>query len=219
VLLALQYVHLLGVIYRDLKPENLLMHRTGHVLLTDFDLSYDKGTTHPSVTRVIKRVDKRPHGHNGGPSMTEEYTMYAEPMARANSFVGTEEYLAPEVISGTGHGAPVDWWCLGILLYELLLGTTPFKGTRREVTFHNIIHTPLAFPTTPTISDSAKDLITKLLVKDPSRRLGSKSGADDIKPHPFFHSVKWALLRNSTPPYIPDQAKASGGQETQFEEY
>lgn len=91
--------------------------------------------------------------------------MVAEPVARANSFVGTEEYLAPEIIVGSGHSAPVDWWSFGILIHELVYGVTPFRGHRRDDTFENIVNAPLRFPDRPQISDECKDLITKLLVK------------------------------------------------------
>ena len=97
--------------------------------------------------------------------------LLAEPEGRANSFVGTEEYLAPEVISAQGHAAAVDWWSFGILLYELLYGVTPFRGQRREETFENILRNPLAFPAKPAVSEAARDLITQLLVKDPAKRV------------------------------------------------
>lgn len=78
--------------------------------------------------------------------------MLAEPAGRANSFVGTEEYLAPEVITAQGHSAPVDWWSVGILLYELLYGFTPFRGARRDETFEKVLRQPLRFPSKPVVS-------------------------------------------------------------------
>lgn len=141
----------------------------------------------------------------------EDYQLLAEPVARANSFVGTEEYLAPEVITAAGHSAPVDWWSFGILIYELIYGTTPFRGARRDETFENIVKAPLRFPPKPVVSEACQDLITQLLIKDPSKRLGTKSGAEEIKVHPFFKGYNWALLRNEPPPYIPRrQSKAAG---------
>lgn len=80
---------------------------------------------------------------NGKTVVLEDYLLLAEPQARANSFVGTEEYLAPEVINAAGHSAPVDWWSLGILIHELVYGTTPFRGAKRDETFDNIIKAPL----------------------------------------------------------------------------
>jgi PAS domain S-box-containing protein len=127
----------------------------------------------------------------------------AEPDARANSFVGTEEYLAPEVISAQGHGAPVDWWALGVLLHELVFGGTPFRGARRDETFENVLRRPLALPSRPAVSDACRDLISRLLEKDPARRLGTRGGAHEVMAHPFFAEVNWPLLRSETPPYVP----------------
>lgn len=102
VLLALEYLHMLGFIYRDLKPENILMTSTGHIVLTDFDLS--KGSTVQLTPQVL-----------------EKSMLHTEPGIITNSFVGTEEYIAPEVIKGFGHTSAVDWWTFGILLFEFLV--------------------------------------------------------------------------------------------------
>ncbi|GIL96732.1 hypothetical protein Vretimale_2539 [Volvox reticuliferus] len=232
VLLALQYLHLLGYVYRDLKPENILLHHTGHVLLTDFDLSYSKGATTPRVERVAapeggSGSSAAPGSSSGSKSRKsssksaspapgvgptgESFLLLAEPVARANSFVGTEEYLAPEVINAAGHGPGVDWWSLGILIFELMYGTTPFRGSRRDETFDNIIKSPLRFPSKPVISDEGRDLIEKLLIKDVGRRLGTRTGANEIKAHPWFKGINWALLRNEPPPYVPRRASKTTG--------
>lgn len=112
--------------------------------------------------------------------------------------------------------AGVDWWSFGILIYELVYGTTPFRGARRDETFENIIKAPLRFPAKPVVSEAIQDLITQLLTKDPSKRLGAKAGAEEIKQHAFFKGTNWALLRNEVPPYVPkrdvNQASLGGGE-------
>ena len=134
--------------------------------------------------------------------------LIAEPTnARSMSFVGTHEYLGPEIIKGEGHGSAVDWWALGIFLYELLFGKTPFKGAGNRATlFFNVVGQPLRFPESPTVSFAARDLIGGLLVKEQQRRLAYRRGATEIKQHPFFQSIKWALIRCTNPPEVPKQA-------------
>ncbi|GJY56397.1 serine/threonine-protein kinase D6PKL1-like protein [Tanacetum coccineum] len=130
--------------------------------------------------------------------------LVAEPTeARSNSFVGTHEYLAPEIIKGDGHGSAVDWWTFGIFLYELLYGRTPFIGSGNDETLANVVLQSLEFPDTPLVSFQARDLIKGLLVKDPENRLGSQKGAAEIKQHPFFSGLNWALIRCANPPEVP----------------
>eukprot|EP00252_Welwitschia_mirabilis_P023665 TRINITY_DN6751_c0_g2_i1.p1 TRINITY_DN6751_c0_g2~~TRINITY_DN6751_c0_g2_i1.p1 ORF type:complete len:159 (+),score=23.66 TRINITY_DN6751_c0_g2_i1:57-533(+) len=119
------------------------------------------------------------------------------------SFVGTHEYLAPEIIKGEGHGSAVDWWTYGIFLYELLHGITPFKGENNHGTLLNVVGQPLKFPDSTSVSHAAKDLIRGLLVKDPQQRLAYVKGAAEIKHHPFFEGVNWALIRSTAPPRTP----------------
>lgn len=187
---ALEYLHLMGFIYRDLKPENILLHRSGHIMLSDFDLS-------------IQAKDAKNPVVKGSAQSTLVDTKICSDGFRTNSFVGTEEYIAPEVIRGNGHTAAVDWWTLGILTYEMLFGFTPFKGDNTNETFCNILKNEVSFPNNNEISRSCKDLIKKLLIKNESKRLGSRMGAADIKKHPFFKKVQWSLLRNHEPPLIP----------------
>lgn len=119
------------------------------------------------------------------------------------SFVGTHEYLAPEIIKGEGHGSAVDWWTFGIFLHELLYGKTPFKGSGNRATLFNVVGQQLKFPESPATSYASRDLIRGLLAKEPQNRLGVKRGATELKQHPFFEGVNWALIRCSTPPEIP----------------
>ncbi|KAG0044488.1 serine/threonine protein kinase, AGC [Gryganskiella cystojenkinii] len=202
VIAALEYLHLMGFIYRDLKPENILLHQTGHIMLTDFDLSKQSSPA-GDPTVVISSIPSIP------PAID---TKVCIANLRTNSFVGTEEYIAPEVIKGTGHTSAVDWWTLGILMYEMLFGITPFKGKERNATFHYILTNDVPFPehagsgmAQPTTS-LCKDVIRKLLIKDEQFRLGSGAGASDVKSHPFFKTTNWALLRHLTPPIIPAQS-------------
>lgn len=220
VLLALEYLHMLGIVYRDLKPENILIRSDGHIMLSDFDLSLES-TSSPILRNVDPpelpdppadpsclpfRSKKQP-----SPVLLSNRRFVAEPvLARSNSFVGTHEYVAPEVASGHQHGSAVDWWAYGVLLYELIYGMTPFVGPTNEATMKNIVKKPLAFPSTSGTADSlARDLIAGLLAKDPTVRLGSSCGAADIKYHPFFKGLNFALLRSCKPPVLPGLNRAA----------
>ncbi|PGH30148.1 AGC/RSK/RSK-UNCLASSIFIED protein kinase [[Emmonsia] crescens] len=202
---ALEYLHLMGFIYRDLKPENILLHQSGHIMLSDFDLSKQSGPG-GAPTMIIGRNGASPT------SLPTIDTKSCIADFRTNSFVGTEEYIAPEVIKGDGHTSAVDWWTLGILIYEMLFGTTPFKGKSRNSTFANILRDEVPFPESsgsPQISNICKSLIRKLLIKDETRRLGARAGASDVKTHPFFRTTQWALIRHMKPPMIPHQGRAT----------
>ncbi|OSC99179.1 Pkinase-domain-containing protein [Trametes coccinea BRFM310] len=190
---ALEYLHLMGFIYRDLKPENILLHQSGHIMLSDFDLAKQSSERGGRPAMI--------HQEENGIPLIDTRSCTAD--FRTNSFVGTEEYIAPEVIQTSGHTSAVDWWTLGILIYEMIYATTPFKGAERNDTFHNILNLPVHFRDTPKVSHACKDIITRLLDKREWTRLGSKSGASEVKQHKWFAKINWGLLRNTQPPIVP----------------
>nr|AML78200.1 putative LOV domain-containing protein [Anisacanthus quadrifidus] len=192
VVIGLEYLHCLGIIYRDLKPENILLQKDGHVVLTDFDLSFK--------TACKPQVIKHPPPKNRRSRNLLPPIFLAEPNTQSNSFVGTEEYIAPEIITGEGHSSAIDWWALGILLYEMLYGRTPFRGKNRQKTFGNILHKDLTFPSSIPVTLAGRQLIHALLNRDPASRLGSNGGANEIKQHPFFREINWPLIRCMSPP-------------------
>lgn len=220
---------MMGVIYRDLKPENVLVQEDGHIMLSDFDLSL-KCHVSPKLlqckkTRIMdenyrcyshlslstKKNKKKKAGTILQVGVQKpEVELWAEPInARSSSFVGTREYLAPEVIQGLGHGSAVDWWTFGVFLYELLHGKTPFEGDSDEKTLRNILQEPLSFPRTSSSNGidceemgKARDLMRKLLVKNPKKRIGSLWGSVEIKRHEFFKGVHWPLIRSLEPPVM-----------------
>lgn len=193
VVIGLEYLHCLGIIYRDLKPENVLLEKDGHIVLTDFDLSF--------LTSCKPQVVKPPSPSNRRRSMSQQPPVFvAEPITQSNSFVGTEEYISPEIITGASHSSAIDWWALGIMLYEMLYGRTPFRGKNRKRTFANILHKDLTFPSSIPVSLACRQLIHELLQRDPANRLGSNGGANEIKQHPFFREINWPLIRCTNPP-------------------
>lgn len=236
---------MLGIVYRDLKPENVLVRDEGHIMLSDFDLSL-RCSVNPTLVKsssVHGGNNMATHGSSGGGTVEDDSVMHtstnqasnffprilpskknrksksdfgvfvggplpelmAEPTnVRSMSFVGTHEYLAPEIIRGEGHGSAVDWWTFGIFLYELLHGTTPFKGHGNRATLFNVVGQPLRFPESPQVSHNARDLIKGLLVKEPQKRIAYRRGATEIKQHPFFEGVNWALVRSANPPHVPE---------------
>jgi serine/threonine protein kinase len=176
--LALEHLHRSGVIYRDLKPENILLDKEGHIKLTDFGLS-----------KILKSI-------NIPPSCTS-------PSGRAYTICGTPEYLAPEILVGKGYNRTVDWWSLGAVMYEMLVGHSPFKDNKYKLDLSTYLK-----PIQPhrNISPVTFNFIKLLLQPDPGQRLGaSDKDADDIKNHDYFKDVNWTLFleRKVRPKFRP----------------
>ena len=168
-ILILEFLHDNNIIYRDIKPENILIDKTGHIKLVDFGLS-----------KIFEKNEK----------------MY--------TICGTSFYLAPELIIKKGYNCDADWWSLGCLVYELLSGIPPFKMKGNDINTLNFDQ-PLKMDNC--FSEEAKDLINKLLVKDPKQRLGAgDGGVEKLKQHPYFKSINWDDLKELkvTPPFIPE---------------
>ncbi|XP_076435505.1 cAMP-dependent protein kinase catalytic subunit PRKX-like [Babylonia areolata] len=178
---ALDYLHGRNVVYRDLKPENLLLDKEGHLKITDF--GFAKVCVHRTWT-----------------------------------LCGTPEYLAPEIILSKGHNKAVDWWSLGVLIFEMLVGYPPFYADNPFGIYEKILSGKVDWPRN--IDLVAKDLIKKLLVQDRTRRLGNmKNGAEDIKRHKWFKALDWAdvAARKLEAPIVP--RLSHDGDTSNFETY
>ncbi|CAD8173792.1 unnamed protein product [Paramecium octaurelia] len=173
--LGLHEIHSMNILYRDIKPENILMDIEGHVRIADFGLSK------PEISRDEK----------------------------AYSFCGSPEYMAPEMLLKQGHSQTVDFYCLGALLYELLTGLPPYYSTDTNQIYQDILYSKLSFPNDINLSKDVKSLLTQLLDKNPSQRLGASGGIQEILQHSFFAQIdfKLLMLKKIKPPFRPDPLK------------
>ncbi|KAK7839198.1 putative serine/threonine protein kinase ireh1 [Quercus suber] len=170
VVLALEYLHSLRVVHRDLKPDNLLIAHDGHIKLAESE-------------HQRERRKKR-------------------------SAVGTPDYLAPEILLGTGHAATADWWSVGVILFELIVGIPPFNAEHPQTIFDNILNRKIPWPRVPEeMSHEAQDLIDRLLTEDPHQRLGAR-GASEVKQHVFFKNINWDTLARQKAAFVPTSESA-----------
>ncbi len=166
IVLALEHLHAKDVVYRDLKPENVLIDSKGYIRITDFGLSRQN----------------------------------VNDSSGAKSICGTPEYLAPEIVMRLEYGKAVDWWTLGSIIYEMLVGAPPFYVENRQELFERIKFDVPKYPSS--LSANAKNLIENLLKKDPARRLGTSS---KVRDHPWFEDVNWQALyeKRYEAPFVP----------------
>ncbi|XP_042560363.1 microtubule-associated serine/threonine-protein kinase 3-like [Clupea harengus] len=182
--LALEYLHNYGIVHRDLKPDNLLITSMGHIKLTDFGLS---------KVGLMNMTTNLYEGH-----MEQDTREFID-----KQVCGTPEYIAPEVILRQGYGKPVDWWAMGIILYEFLVGCVPFFGDTPEELFGHVVSDEIIWPDEEdALPVDAQDLITRLLRQSPLERLGT-GGAAEVKQHPFFSGLDWNGLLRQKAEFIP----------------
>ncbi|KAL9271600.1 putative serine/threonine protein kinase IRE4 [Drosera capensis] len=207
--LALEYLHSLGSVHRDLKPDNILIAPNGHIkarssstgfiypfYLTDFGLS--KIGLMNSTSNLYVAEDESNSSLN---AQTQNVNQTRDKSRR--SAVGTPDYLAPEILLGSDHGYAADWWSVGVILFELITGVPPFTAETPEIIFHNILYKKVLWPSIPSqMSLEAQDLINRFLEHDPCERLGAK-GTSEVKEHQFFKGIEWDTLSSQKAAFVP----------------
>uniref|UniRef100_A0A0E0P0D1 non-specific serine/threonine protein kinase n=1 Tax=Oryza rufipogon TaxID=4529 RepID=A0A0E0P0D1_ORYRU len=207
VVLALEYLHSMHIVHRDLKPDNLLIAHDGHIKLTDFGLS-KVGLINSTDDLSGPAVSGSSLYGDDEPQMSEFEEMDHRARRQKRSAVGTPDYLAPEILLGTGHGTSADWWSVGVILFELIVGIPPFNAEHPQTIFDNILNRKIPWPHVPEeMSSEAQDLIDKLLTEDPHQRLGA-NGASEVKQHQFFKDISWDTLARQKAAFVPSSDSA-----------
>ena len=186
-ILAVESIHKLNCIHRDIKPDNILIDKNGHIKLSDF------GLAKISDNFVQSQINNNNINNKKRPTHQKNY-----------SCVGTAYYVAPEVLKKTGYSEDIDWWSVGVIFFEMLVGYAPFCSEETKDVCYRVMNWKqfLKIPDDVVISKEAEDLIFKM-INNSNERLG-KNGVEEIKAHPFFKNVDWKNIRNSKAPFIPE---------------
>jgi len=193
-ILAIESIHNLDCIHRDIKPDNILIDKNGHIKLSDFGLAKISDKLYEKEDEKYKNFLKNKNNEKNN-KMTHNKNF---------SCVGTAYYVAPEVLKKKGYDKDIDWWSVGIIFFEMLVGYAPFCSKETTEVCYKVLNWKdyLKIPSKIKISDEAKDLIFKM-INNSDNRLG-KNGSEEIKKHPFFKDVDWNNIRNSKAPFIPE---------------